>query len=250
MNMNLKKFIALSTILLSSTCYAANSCKKQLKVAVIDSGLDLNDIRFKDHLCKTGHKNFVENESISDILGHGSHVTGLIQEYAKDSNYCLMIYKYYNQTDPGIVTMKHEKMALQEAVDNGADIVNLSGGGPVFDEQEYLIIKDNSNVLFVVSAGNDHEDLDNPDNEFYPASYLIKNGLKNIVPVKNVDSEGKLELHSNYAKEITAQEIGINVLSYLPNMKMGRLTGTSMSCAIHTGKIIDTLSKTCQYRKK
>jgi len=248
--MNPKKFIALSAILLSSTSYAANTCNRQLKVAVIDSGLDLTDIRFKDHLCKTGHKNFVENETIEDVLGHGSHVTGLIENYAKDSNYCLMIYKYYNQTDPGIVTMRHEEMALQEAVDNGADIVNVSGGGPAFDEQEYLIIRDNPDVLFVVSAGNDHEDLDNPENEFYPASYRIKNGLKNIVPVKNVDSEGRLEVNSNYAKEITAQEVGVHVLSYLPNMKTGYKTGTSMSCAIHTGKIIDTLSRTCQYRKK
>jgi BRCT domain type II-containing protein len=92
--------------------------------------------------------------------------------------------------------------------------------------------------------------LDNPENEFYPASYRIKNGLKNIVPVKNVDSEGRLEVNSNYAKEITAQEVGVHVLSYLPNMKTGYKTGTSMSCAIHTGKIIDTLSRTCQYRKK
>jgi thermitase len=220
---------------------ANHSCSKSLRVAIVDTGLDLNDPRFKGHICPTGHKNFVSNESLEDLNGHGTFVAGLIQQYAGDANYCLLIYKYYKDYEDH-ENINRENQSLQEAIDNGADIVNFSGGGSGFNEKEFLIIKNNPDVTFVVAAGNEHQNLDLPENKYYPASYW----LKNEVVVENIDKSGILAPSSNYSKK-AQKEVGVDVLSYFPNNGVGTLTGTSMSTAIKTGKLVDSMLKSCKY---
>lgn len=46
------------------------------------------------------------------------------------------------------------------------------------------------------------------------------------------------EHYSNHGKIVNALEEGSNIESTLPNNTYGRMTGTSMSTAIHTGKYI------------
>jgi hypothetical protein len=55
-----------------------------VRVAVIDTGLNLKDSRFT-HLCKDGHYD-LSDTSIEDTEGHGTHIASLIQKYAGDSN--------------------------------------------------------------------------------------------------------------------------------------------------------------------
>jgi hypothetical protein len=153
-----------------------------------------------------------------------------------------LIYKYYSDKLPGTVNLQNEVASFRDAVINKADIVNFSGGGAEFDEQEYLIIKDNPQIIFIVSAGNDHQDLDIPGNEYYPASYF----LPNEIVVKGVDKRKRLVLSSNYGKKVKEQELGENVLSFLPDGKMGYMTGTSQAAAAHTGKAICKMSKHCK----
>ena len=157
-------------ILFSLPGLTEHKCSKTLRVAIVDTGLSLTDSRFRGHICPTGHKNFVNDESLADVNGHGTFIAGLIKQYAGDGDYCLLIYKYYEDSATPLVNLDREIQSLQEAVDNGADIVNFSGGGPGFNEKEYLIIKNNPKVTFVVAAGNNHHDLDLPWNKYYPAS--------------------------------------------------------------------------------
>lgn len=217
-----------------------------LKVAVVDTGLDLTDPRLKDHLCSSGHKNFVKNQTLEDVNGHGTFVAGLIEQYAKNGNYCLLIYKYYDDSESGMGNLEREVLAFQEAIDNEADIINLSAGGSSFDELEYITIKNNPNVTFVISAGNDGENLDLPGNKYFPASYW----LKNEVVVENINEDGTLAHTSNYSVKTNVKEVGENSLSYFPHDRAGYLSGTSMSAAIHTGKLIDIKSKSCNYKSR
>lgn len=238
------KFRFLTLILLLATlCQASQKSHRMIKVAVLDTGLDLNDSRFKDHLCKLGHKNFVTNQGIEDSNGHGTFIVGLIQKYAGNANYCMVIYKYYQDGAPDIVNGYREVKAIKAAIDEGVDIVNLSGGGPGFDEDEALLIRDNPKVLFVVAAGNEGANIDISGHGFYPASLPYNN----IVAVGGVDSYGNRASVSNYGKRVKAKELGQDVESTLPNGQTGVLSGTSMSCAIHTGKIVDGLSKVWKY---
>jgi len=227
-----------------------NSRSDTLRVAIVDTGLNVGDPRLKDRLCKDGYKNFVEDQGIDDVNGHGTFIAGLIQQFAGKSDYCLLIYKYYSDSASGQVNLKHEVEAFNEAIKNKADIVNFSGGGPVFEEEEYLIIKDNPKITFVVSAGNDGHDLDVFGNEFFPASLWLPNEIvvenKKIESKKNtvkkVDSHEDLVISSNYSKK-AIKEIGENSKSFLPYGKEGYMTGTSMSTAITTGKLILSRSK-------
>lgn len=214
------------------------------RIAVIDTGLNLEDPRFKNHLCKTGHKNFVTNETMEDTLQHGTHVAGLIELYAGNSNYCLLIYKYYSYSATGSENLKREVLSFKEAIKNKADIINYSGGGNAFSEEEAKLIAKNPQTTFVVAAGNERQSLDIPGNEFWPASLFYKN----MRVVGALDKKGNRLASSNYGKKVQYQEIGEDVFSFLPNGKTGRMSGSSMSTAIISGKLVDRLSKSCENR--
>jgi subtilisin family serine protease len=244
--MKLKIPLALLLLVTFVGTVQAKSCKlnKPLRVAVIDTGLNLTDPRFKNHLCKSGHKDFT-GTGLNDTNGHGTFVTGLIEQYAKKSDYCLLIYKYYGDNSSPSVDLDNELLALQAAIDNKADIVNFSGGGEGFNEQESLLIKYNPDTTFVVAAGNNGLNLDLPNNEYYPASYFYVNEIV----VESTDSQGQLSTFSNYSIKIDDKELGENVLSYLPNGKTGYESGTSFSCAIVTGKLVAKTKKQCNSEK-
>jgi subtilisin family serine protease len=213
-----------------------------LKVAVIDTGLDLKDPRMSEHLCRTGHRNYVENETIKDINGHGTSIVSIIEQYADNSNYCIMVYKYYSEKDPYFMNTFHEIQAIAQALADGANIVNLSVSGPEFNEKEKLLMESKPHTAFIVAAGNDGKDLDKPGNEAYPASYFLHNELV----VKSIDSSGANAVFSNYSKRIIAKENGVDVMSYLPNDKLGKMSGTSQATAIFTGKLICYVNKSCK----
>lgn len=230
-------YIFLASQTMAATC-------EPIRIAVVDTGLDITDLRFKDHLCATGHKNFVLKETLDDVNGHGTFVTSLIEQNAGEGNYCILIYKYYSESDTGAVNLKRELLAFKEAIDNKADIINFSSSGDGFDEKESLAIKDHPDVTFVIAAGNDSRDLDIPGNETYPASFFYKN----MEVVGGIDKDGNRVPTSNYSKKIVDKELGVEVKSDLPNNTTGQQTGTSFATAIFSGKLVAKSLKTCKYR--
>lgn len=201
----------------------------QTKLAVIDTGLDLNDPRFKSVLCKSGHKDFT-GSGIKDTVEHGTHVTGLIKQYAKNADYCILIYKFYQ---PDELNAAREILAIKEAIKAKVDIINISGGGEEYSKEEYELIKNNPKVLFVVAAGNNGENLDIENNKYYPASHK----LPNILAIGGLNEDGTRGSYSNYGTFVI-WERGTDVLSTIPNGRMGIKSGSSMATAIKTGKIL------------
>lgn len=228
-----------------------SDCQKQLKVAIIDTGLNLDDPRFKDHLCPYGHKDFT-GQGLDDVEGHGTHVAGSIVKFADHANYCLLIYKYYTEGSTDSQRLGWELLSLEEAIKNGANIVNFSGGGGGFNETESLLIQYNPKVTFVVAAGNEHHDIDIRGNEYYPASYFFINEIV----VGALDKNGKRVSSSNWGKKVK-WELGENILSTIPCKNRsglvdgcnGYMTGTSMATSVVTGKILAKTLKSCEYRK-
>jgi len=200
-----------------------------IRVGVVDTGLDIHDERFTSVLCPSGHKDFT-GEGIEDTIGHGTHVTGLIKQYAGDSKeYCLVIIKSFSKMAPAYVQLDQEVAAFRYAATLRLDYINYSAGGPGYNEAEFYAIADHPYTTFIVAAGNDGKDLGEAGNRYYPASY----NLPNIVAV---GSEGSLT--SNYGGPVSAFEHGDNVLSTLPKDQYGYMSGTSMAAAIHTGKLV------------
>lgn len=233
----MKKLLFTLILLVNNISYGV----EPIKVAVIDTGLDLEDIRFKSILCKSGHRD-ITNTSIVDIDGHGTHVAGLILQNAPSYGWCLMIVKFFDARDSGKMQSYRLAEGIASALENNASIINISAGGRVFQESEYILIKEHPKVKFIVAAGNESSDITKSASTYFPASLAVE--LSNIFPVGALNKRGQRLQSSNYGFIVTSWEIGEDVLSYFPckvfvkSKCFRRLTGTSMSTGIHTGKVI------------
>lgn len=229
------RIFLISMILFNSahTIELNSNVENRVKVAVIDTGLNLKDSRFKDVLCKDGHKDFTDTV-IDDRHGHGTHVAGLIKMNASSDKYCLLILKYWKDDSNPFINTSRSITAWKYAIDQGAKIINYSSGGDIFSKLEYTLIESNPDVLFIVAAGNDNEML-NSFYKYYPASY----NLPNIIVVGSVDDKGNKANFSNYGKRVNFVDRGVDVKSYNIGDGFIRMSGTSMSTAIVTGKFIN-----------
>jgi serine protease len=211
----------LGLLLLSLSALAEN------KVVVIDTGLDLKDERFKTVLCSDGHKNLSYDTHLMDHNGHGTHIAGIIQKYAEDANYCLVIVKFYSESPkaPNYITeaLKYAS-SLQDV-----KIINISAGGADEDLDEKATIFNNPNIIFNVAAGNNAKKLEPCD--YFPACY----GLPNMNVIGNISPS------SNYGPIVKAVEDGKNVLSSIPGGGYAIFSGTSQATAIYTGKMVRKL---------
>lgn len=226
-------FLILACIFMYVFTGVFTQAKEVYRVGVIDTGLDLEDPRFKDVLCESGHRDFT-GEGMRDNDGHGTHVAGIIKKFAgKSKDYCLTIFKFYSKHYDDALNAHHFRLALQEALALKLPLINYSGGGSASNtwEKDALAHAQGITVL-VAAAGNGSQNL--VDYPFYPASY----GLGNIIVVGALKENGKDKFErSNFGPQMT-WEVGENVISTLPEGKEGSLSGTSMATAIHTGKLI------------
>lgn len=228
---------------------------RNVLVAVIDTGLDANHPDLKANVWSGSNKeygwNYVTNTANPiDDHGHGTHVAGIVGAIANPKTgvagvaqkVSIMAVKYYSDANPGSVNLRNTVKAIEYAVNSGAKIINYSGGGPEFSEDEYLAIKkaEAKGVLFVAAAGNERQDTDIPENYYYPSAYK----LTNIISVAATDINNKLLRSSNWGKtkvDVTAP--GENIYSTLPNGRYGYMTGTSQATAFVTGIAALMLSK-------
>lgn len=204
-----------------------------LKIAIVDTGLDLTDPRFAPAICLGESRDFT-GEGMTDSIGHGTHVTGIIRAHAGEQGYCLMILKYYSDRSSGSENLDRELTAFKYAVAHGADFVNFSGGGPEANDQERAVIAGARGTTFVVAAGNEHRNIDLPEYAYYPAAYR----LPNVVVVGALARDGTRLLSSNWSAR-AVWEPGDRILSATPGGGTAYLGGTSMAAATRTGRLIN-----------
>jgi subtilisin family serine protease len=175
--------------------------------------------------------NFAGNNNIlSDIHGHGTHVAGIIQSIAPKTN--LMILKYYDPQASGEDNLANTVKAIRYALQMKAQIINYSGGGTTKYPDEELAIRkaQRQGVLFVAAAGNEKSNSDLFG--FYPADY----GLSNIISVTAIDENRRILPSSNYGcHSVDIAAPGKSIISSLPGGKFGPMTGTSQATAFVSG---------------
>ncbi len=185
--------------------------------------------------------NFLANNNdLSDHIGHGTHVSGIIVSKSKSlktqhAPVKIMVLKFFDAGASGEKVLKATADAINYATKMGVTIINYSAGGRTSSPQEYkaLVRAKNANIIIVAAAGNEH--TDNDLFSFFPASYR----LSNIVAVSATDEDGRLLSSSNYGKEtVTAHAPGKDIVSSLPGGKMGKMTGTSQATAMVTAQMI------------
>jgi subtilisin family serine protease len=239
---------------------------RDIVVAVIDTGIDANhrDLSrniWHDPGSKPGSVpdsqagvygwNFVNDKpNPYDDHGHGTHVSGIIGAIADAKmgvsgvahNVSIMSVKYYSEGNSGSTNLRNTIKAINYAVDHGARIINYSGGGPQFSEDEYLAIKkaESKGVLFISAAGNEHQNTDIVENFYYPSAYH----LTNIISVAATDIHNNLLASSNWGRtKVDVAAPGENIYSTLPGGRYGYMSGTSQATAFVTGMAALILSK-------
>ncbi len=183
--------------------------------------------------------NFVNNNNLlTDTHGHGTHIAGIIgaEGNGKGSigispKVSMMILKYYDPKTP-TDNLKNTIAAIKYATKMKANIINYSGGGLEYSEDEKAAIKEaqRQGVLFVAAAGNEHSNSDK--HKYFPADY----GLPNIISVTAIDPKTQVLNSSNYGVEtVDLAAPGEEIKSTLPNNAYGTMTGTSQATAWVSG---------------
>jgi subtilisin family serine protease len=237
-------FILLFTIQVQAT----------IRVAVIDSGFDFDsnwknstvEDLSKPKLCSEGHTNFVFSRDLSDSLGHGTHIAGIIGKNNQDTDYCLVILKYY---DPWYLNTQGATIkAFNKAIELDVDIINYSGGGIEFSRLECQVVSKalDAGIVVIAAAGNEHNELTKVP--YYPAMCDER-----VIKVTNIYTNGQYTFTSNKDNTNTIKnvikETGVSVWSLFPGNRFTYLSGTSQACAKVTNRMIKKLEK-LKYRDK
>ncbi|UYL09543.1 S8 family serine peptidase [Bdellovibrio sp. SKB1291214] len=188
--------------------------------------------------------NFVSNNNkLDDNHGHGTHIAGIIGAEAGNGkgitgiapDVSLMVLKYYDPKVPNTDNLKNTVAAIKYAVKMGARVINYSGGGTEFSQEEHDAVQEaeKAGILFVAAAGNERSNSD--QHHYYPADYK----LSNIISVTAYDPSVQVLNSSNYGVEtVDIAAPGQNILSCLPGNSYGYMTGTSQATAFVTGAAV------------
>lgn len=200
--------------------------------------------------------NFAANDGdVSDPQGHGTHIAGLILSRSLGLDLTpdslnpvipapvrFMVLKYHTGSTISSKAAEAFKQSLRYALDHGAQLIHISGGGygPVRGESALLAEAQKRGIPVVAASGNKR--VGQPDRYFFPASYT----MSNIVSVIATDSQGRILPTSNATPgRNDVREIGDHVYSILPGQRRGYLTGTSQAAGAHCGKFIARMIQEC-----
>jgi len=123
---------------------------KGIRIAVIDSGVSINH----PHIIAKTSGILLGTASIEDRLGHGTAVTAAIQEKAPDAEYFAV--KLFDQSLSA--SSARLLQAIEWAIDNQMDLVNLSLGTPnaaVKPALELLVKEAEAKGIILVCASHD-----------------------------------------------------------------------------------------------
>ena len=234
--------------------------KKTIKIAIIDTGLDIlheyldpwlflssdepNNEEDDDENCYVDNIvgwNFVDdNNNASDDHGHGSHVAGIVAEYTKpyQSKGNIQIIPYKTHDHLGLANLFDVTCAMYLSIEDDVDVVNCSWG---FYGNESQVLKNailaanDSKITVIAASGNDSLYLN--DLQQYPASYKLPNLIS--VGSYNMDKRNQMVVNSafsNYgSKFVDVLAPGVNVLSTVPYNAFDTKTGTSMAAPVVAG---------------
>ncbi|MEU8678474.1 S8 family serine peptidase [Streptomyces sp. NPDC048560] len=141
---------------------------KGVKVAVLDTGADLNNADIKSDIVAS--QSFINGQTVQDGHGHGTHVAATVGGSGANAGGAykgvapgadLLIGKVLSNTGQGPTSSI--LAGMEWAVAQGADVVSMSLGGADTPGEDVMTeavnsLSASSNALFVIAAGNDGPD--------------------------------------------------------------------------------------------
>ncbi|MFM1651252.1 S8 family serine peptidase [Brevibacillus sp. B_LB10_24] len=206
--------------------------RKSVVVAVIDTGIDPSHPDLAGRILEG--KDYVSQSKLPlDENGHGTHVAGII---AARTDNGIGIAGLAGKTDvmilplkvldkDGVGTVANEIQAIYDAVEMGADVINLSLGDdqPSRAEREAIRYAKDHDVIVVAAAGNQAAAVE------YPAAY------PETLAVGASDANDQPAGFSNYGNMLDVVAPGMQILSTVPDQVTPggyeTMSGTSMATA-------------------
>ena len=216
------------------------------KLGIIDSGIDItgHSMLFLPYLTTGLDYDYVSPIPVArlpiDSNGHGTHVAGLAAQMFKDYNVNARIAIFKTQDKDGFGDLWTLGQAIDRAVCNGIEVVNISIGYQncryydARDQKDFIAVlmnyaRQEYGTLFVVAAGNSSVDMSSTStNRHCPASY--SSFLPNVISVGAVDCGNNWASFSNYHPDFTQMSaLGVNVQSTWLTGMMRTKSGTSQA---------------------
>jgi len=180
-----------------------------ITIAIVDTGIQIDhpDLLNKITL---GYDIADNDPDPSDFVGHGTHVAG-IAAAATDNGIgiagacpdCKIMPIKVSSGTSSVLFHSNIVSGIVYAVDNGADVINISsGGGGSTAYQDAILYAYNAGKVIVASTGNDSsEDI------YYPAGY------KEVISVGASDNKDERSFYSNYGSHIDVVAPGTVIYS-------------------------------------
>ena len=233
-----------------------------VKIGIIDSGIS------RDHpgITPAGGYNCVYGEDSSlwdqDSDGHGTHVAGVVAATISKSGKGIkgyvpqakiFSYRTFGQGDKGALTFDLVK-AIQKAVDDGCDIINMSLGSRTLQTaiRSKTEMAYDRGVLCIAATGNNCAAVN------YPAAFdhvmgvgafgkfgaYPEDSLHRLTEteIRSADKNYYLANFSNFGDGVDFCAPGVAILSTVPGGDYSAWDGTSMACPQVTGIAALTLA--------
>lgn len=185
-------FFVLLVVAVSVIC-SEHYRPKRIIVAVVDTGLDLKQIKFK-FISTQGVNIFNPDDSPQDDNGHGTQISSALHFF--ESRIKIMPIKAIPKS--GVATKQDLARGIVIAVDRGANIINVSAGvvSPSSDLENAVKYAKEKGVLIVAAVGGNGTNIE------YPAAY------SSVIAVGGVDPSGAKLSNSNIGAELDLVALG------------------------------------------
>jgi len=195
-------------------------------IAIVDTGVDLVHPDLSGKLV-SGWDFVNDHDDPQDDHGHGTHVAGIAAAMTDNGTGVaglswdaeIMPIKVLNDSGKG--ENKDVAEGIRHAAEHGANIINLSFGGPEFSElvEDAVEYAHDLGCVVVAATGNDDPSVN------YPARY------PEVIAVAATDSSDQRASFSNYGPEVdvAAPGVGIRSTYWWGGSTYGWLNGTSQA---------------------
>ena len=210
---------------------------ENIVVAVIDTGIDLEHPVFTDRLVSGW--DFIDNDALPQEegkganYGHGTAVAGVVLQVAPLAK--VMPLRILDSD--GVGDTDDLILAIDWAINNGADVINISLGSTEASKpvERVLMKAKNNEVAVVASAGNSGD-----DNVTFPANRAVKGDKfkKVLVSVGSVNADDEKSTFSTYDKDgVETVAPGESVLTTYPDEQVIYWSGTSFAAPMVSGAL-------------
>lgn len=205
-----------------------------VKVGIIDSGILNSHEEFSGRIAQ--HLSATQSplaSSTTDTAGHGTHVSGIVAANLNGKGGAgiapeASLYVYDVLDKDGYIDSAATARAINNAIQNKLDVLNMSYGSPMFDGTENLTLQSayTAGIALFAAAGNDAT-----NSKSYPASY------SNVCSIASLQQDGRKSSFSNFNDAVDLAFPGSAIYSTVNTGKSAYdyKNGTSMACPVATG---------------